>query len=330
MELTRSEMKLNRFIAICLIATCIVSGALASTVLQERKTKKVTRLKRPTFTERDWDGIYFENLFEEGLVGDRPKQLNSGSVPNVPSGQPADTSDIDPGDSEQFAWSKLISRSTVEDEVKRLQKQLSLDVTTPGKFKSDYGKAHQSFSILSMLFAVIGEYDQEVRWQKFAAEAQVSFEKAAANSRVGTIQAYESCRRRLEDLTEMVRGGSFAATENPPDTLDWSNVVDRSPMMERLQSAQDQLKLLTASKGEFTRELSKVLHEAELVATIAHILTLENMTDADDEGYVEFASEMNKAALQIIAACRNNDYEAASNAANATSQSCDNCHSEWR
>ena len=100
----------------------------------------------------------------------------------------------------------MISRSTVEDEVKRLQKQLSLDVTTPGKFKSDYAKAHQSFSILSMLFAVIAEYDEDVRWKKFAAEAQVSFEKAAANSRVGTIQAYESCRRRLEELTDMVRG----------------------------------------------------------------------------------------------------------------------------
>ena len=101
-------------------------------------------------------------------------------------------------------------------------------------------------------------------------------------------------------------------------------------MMERLQAAQDQLKLLTASKSEFTRELAKVLHEAELVAAIAHVLTLENMTDADDEGYAEFANAMNSAALQIVAACKNNDFEAASNAANATSQSCDNCHSEWR
>ena len=74
-------MKLNRFVAICLIVTCIVSGAVASTVMQERKTKKVTRIKRPTFTQRDWDGIYFENLFEEGLVGDRPKQLDPRNLP---------------------------------------------------------------------------------------------------------------------------------------------------------------------------------------------------------------------------------------------------------
>lgn len=324
-------MKLNRFIAVFLVATCIVSGALAAAAIQERKTKKVTRVKRPTFTERDWDGIYFENLFEDGLVGDRPQQLNPGAMPNTQNSNQANAEkEGTTGDSQAFAWSKLISRSTVEDEVKRLQKQLSLDVTTPVKFKSDYSKAHQSFSMLSMLFAIIGEYDQEIRWKKFSAEAQVSFEKAAANARVGTSQSYESCRRRLEDLTEMVRGGNFAGRESPPETLDWSNVVDRSPLMERLQEAQERLKLMTASKGEFTRELASVMQEAELIAAISNVLTLENMTDADDEGYVEFANEMNKAALQIVTACKTNDFDAASRAANATSQSCDNCHSEWR
>ena len=324
-------MKLNQAIAVCLIAICIVSGALAATAIQERKTKKVTRVKRPAFTERDWDGIYFENLFEDGLVGDRPQQLNPGALPHAESsGQAITDKGNTTSDSQTFAWSKLISRATVEDEVKRLQQQLSLDVTTPVKFKSEYAKAHQSFSMLSMLFAIIGEYDQEIRWKKFAAEAQVSFEKAAANARVGTSQSYESCRRRLEDLTQMVRGGNFAGRESPPEVLDWSNVVDRSPMMERLQSAQDRLKLLTASKGEFTRELANLMQEAELIAAISNVLTLENMTDADDEGYVEFAKEMNQAALQIVSACKNNDFDAASRAANATRQSCDNCHSEWR
>jgi cytochrome c556 len=324
-------MKLNRAIAVCLIVICIVSGALAATAIQERKTKKVTRVKRPTFTERDWDGIYFENLFEDGLVGDRPQQLNPGSLPNAQSNEQLIAGDGDSTEAAQeFAWSKVISRATVEDEVKRLQKQLALDVTTPVKFKSEYAKAHQSYSMLSMLFAIIGEYDQEIRWKNFAAEAQVSFEKAAANARVGTSQSYESCRRRLEDLTEMVRGGNFAGSESPPANLDWSIVVDRSPLMERLQSAQDRLKLLTASKGEFTRELASVIQEAELVAAISNVLTRENMTDADDEGYVEFANAMNMAALQIVTAGKNNDFDAASRAANITSQSCDNCHSEWR
>ncbi len=128
----------------------------------------------------------------------------------------------------------------------------------------------------------------------------------------------------------MVRGGNFPGDENAPDTLDWSTVVDRSPLMERLQESQDQLKLLTASKGEFVRELATAMHEAELVATIAVVLTQEGMTDADDEGYLEFANSMNRSAMQIVQACKNSDFEAASRAVNATRQTCDDCHGEWR
>jgi hypothetical protein len=180
-----------------------------------------------------------------------------------------------------------------------------------------------------MVFAIVREYDDEVRWKKFAGEAQASFERAAANSRVGTIQAYESCKRRKGDLEEMVRGGNFASDDKAPETLDWSTVVERSPIMDRLDESRTRLKQLTSSKGEFSKGIDKVTHEAQLVAAIAMVLTRENMTDADDDGYVEYAMAMNKAALEIRDACRNQDYELASRAANTVIQSCDDCHGEW-
>ncbi len=164
-------MKPDRVIAICLIVLCIVSGAVAASAVQERKTKKVTRVKRPNFTERDWDGIYFENLFAEGLDGDRPLNLNPATAANpveATTGAVVEQNQV-AGPADGLVWSSLIERSTLEDEVKRLQRKLTVDVTTPVKFKSDYAKAHQSYSMLSMLFAIIREYDQEVRWQNFAA-----------------------------------------------------------------------------------------------------------------------------------------------------------------
>ena len=181
-----------------------------------------------------------------------------------------------------------------------------------------------------MIFAIIREYDDEVRWQRFAGEAQASFERAAANSRVGTIQAYESCKRRKEDLEEMVRGGNFPSNEKAPENLDWGAVVERTPIMERLEIANEALKQLTANKGEFSRELAKLMHESQLVAATALVLTRENMTDADDENYHDFAMAMNQAALEIVQACRNQDYETAARAANKVSQSCNDCHNEWR
>lgn len=313
-----------------LILATLMSGVVAAVVVQERKQReprKVKRVKRPQFTERDWDGIYFENLFEQGLVGARPE----------PQVGPAKTVAVTPGESDseadtsgKFVWSTYLAGSTLEDEVKTIQAQLAKDVTTPVKFKSEYAKAHQSFSLLSMIFAVIREYDADVRWKKFAPDAQISFERAAANSRVGTIQAFESCKRRNQDLTEMVRGGNFAASEKAPENLDWSMVVDRNPIMKRLEMSQARLKELTSSENAFKKDTAKVYHESQLVAAMAQVLMRENMQDAEDDDYCSHSKLMCDSALSAAKACQTQNYDDVSKAVNTIGQSCSNCHDEWR
>ena len=317
-------MNRRSFLILSLVTAITASGLMAAVVVQDRKVKKVKRVKRPTFTQRDWDGIYFNDLFAEGLVGQRP------SVADQVAAQAQAENTGEASASGEFAWTNYISGSTIEDEVKALQSQLIKDITTPVKFKSEYNKAHQSFSMLSMLFAIIREYDGDVRWERSADVAQVSFERAAANSRVGTIQAYESCKRRKEDLQELIRGGNFAGQEKAPDELDWSIVVDRTPIMKRLEISNAQLKQLTANEGSFKKEIETIAHESELVAAMAETIIRENMTDAEDDGYVEFAKAMSAAAVSVTKACENEDYDAASNAVNLIGQSCSNCHDEWR
>lgn len=314
-----------------LIFSTFAGGTIAATQVQERKSKKVTRVKRPKFSEKEWDGIYFRNLFEDGLVGPRPAQLTPGeSVANKNTGG-FESAGGDTTTSETASqWSGLVSATTIEDEVKSIQKRLAMEVTTPVKFKSEYSKAHQSFSILSMLFGIVREYDSEVRWKRFANEAQISFERAAANSRVGTIQAYESCKRRKGDLEEMVRGGNFNASEKAPEELDWSAVIDRSPIMKRLQESKELLKQLSSNEKEFSGGTEKIFHESELIAAMGHALMMENMTDADDDGYLDLSKSMIEAANQTKNAVMNNDYEAASTAINLIDQSCNNCHDEWK
>ncbi len=320
-------MKRETVVVLLLLVGTTFSGAFAATAWQERKPKKVKRVKRPTYSQKDWDGIYFEDLFEQGLVGDRPAKAKPGAPGQTnPVVDASDASDS----TGEFAWSKFVSRTTLEDEVKSLQTQLAVDVTTPVKFKSDYGKVHQSFSILSMLFAIVREYDSDVRWKEDGGAAQVSFERAAANSRVGTIQAYESCKRRKEDLEEMVRGGSFNGDDKPAESLDWSIVIDRTPIMKRLQVSKDGLKRLSANENEFNGGIEDVLHESELIAAMAQTLMKENMLDADDGGYLALAKAMSDAAVATQDACKSNDYSAAANAINLIDQSCNNCHDEWK
>ena len=327
-------MQVNRKFVWVLMVACGLSGSVVATMVQERKTKQVTRVKRPSFAQEDGAGVYFDNLFAEGLEGERPIKLNDGDgskVGNVAANGVQPDADV-PADNEGSGvrWSTLISRTTIEDEVKKIQRQLVADITTPAKFKSDYLKVHQSFSILSMLFAIIREYDGDVRWKGDAALAQASFERAAANSRVGTTQAYESCKRRKQMLEDLVRGESVVGDEKVSEQIDWGQVIDRTPMMRRLQESLDVTKRLTASSSELARESSAVVHEAELVTAMAMVLRQPNMSDADDDGYSAFANEMRLAASETNAAASVQDFDRTTKAASLLGQSCDNCHADWR
>ncbi|MEL7496357.1 MAG: hypothetical protein AAFN77_02015 [Planctomycetota bacterium] len=330
-------MKQRSFlIAASLSLIFVFAGTALAIRFQDTGQKKVPvikRVKRPVFKEKDWDGIYFGDLFKEGLVGPRPEKLAPGQLPQNPTqvaGNSTQTKEAASTPAGGFAWSKVISASSIEDEVKALQQTLAADITTPSKFKSDYAKVHQSFSMLSMLFAVVREYDDDVRWKKFSGPAQASFEKAAANSRVGTIQAYESCKRRSADLQEMVRGGNFAGTEKAPEELDWSAVVGHSPIMKQMEVSYGELKQKTANEKEFTGNLSDVLRHAELVALMSRAVQLENMEYAEEDGYVDYAKSMFEAANKVSQGCRTNDFAAVSKNVNLIGQTCSNCHDDWR
>ena len=311
------------------IIFAIATGSTFAMVVQDEfKPRKVTRVKRPVFKQRDWDGIYFENLFEQGLVGQRPtaEQMET-------QAKPADVSDSQTAEESSGSgtgWSSLISSDVVEDEIKLLQQTLERDITTPVRFKSEYLKSRQSYSMLSLLFAIIREYDtDDVRWKKFAPVAQAAFARSAAATRVGSAQAYQNAKLRKEDLMELVRGGTFAVSEKAPEQLDWSAVVDRSPLMIRLQLAMDESNPAMANKTEFVSNNELIYRHANMIAAISEALVKEGMDEAEEDDYVAYAKSMQQAASQIVAAIKNQDFEAASDALNVVEQTCSNCHEEW-
>lgn len=325
-----------RFKISILFFTAFASLAAFSIVVnafQEDQGRKVKRVKRPVFTDRDSDGIFFKNLFEEGLVGPRPSaeqirnRQNQSFAKKTPNAGGAGGS----LKSTSFLWSKFIERDVIEDEVKSIQQQLSKTVTTPVRFKTDYGSVHQSFGSLSMLMAIVREFDSDVRWKNDAPAAQAAFARAAASSRVGSQPAYQSAKLRLEDLTEMVRGGRFNGKPPSDPKLDWSNVIDRGTLMEMLEtSLSETLKPSTADKTAMVKNAESVLHQANLVAAMGQILTKDGMEEADEKDYTKYAFEMSAAAQELSIAVKTNDYDTAAKAANTISQACANCHDEWR
>lgn len=313
----------------CLIACWFTLAFCQSAYSWQEKpksqtVKRVKRAARPSFNENDSKDLFYKDVYAEGTVGQRPEvSALSNTATQIAS---SDNGSSESGDS----WSQIIDASVIEDEVKSLQQELNTLVTTPVVFQTKYNDVNERFEVLSMLFAIIRQYDGDIRWDEHAPTAQFLFQQAAVSSRAGTAKGFQYCKARKEDLQELVRGGSIEAGNQIPDSVDWSVAANRSPIMVRLEAANDDLKRMTSSESEFKTSTEDVFRLSNLVAAMAKVIVQEGMPEAEEESYVEFSEQMKTASLELKSAVKLNDFQAASKAANAVSQSCADCHSEWR
>ena len=145
-------------------------------------------------------------------------------------------------------------------------------VTTLGRFRSGgYQEVRRVYTELAALFAVIAEFDGQVRWSAAAPTMRDRFARAAANAKVSSPQAFQETKQRKLDLEELVRGGSVALL--PAEKMaNWEQVCDRGPLMERFTLAHEEgLAIWTATAGAFVQHKSAVKREAELLQMFAEI-----------------------------------------------------------
>jgi len=317
---------------ICVACACAVlsTAQLYSWAQSRGKSVPSVRAKQPSFSERDTAGVFFKDVFKEGLVGERPSNL-SAPPRATPAGGGASSTDSDAGGG-LYAWSKIISASTIENEIKAIKLKLDQDVTTPTKFKSrGYKLVRRHCSVAAALFAVAGEYDADVRWKEEAPGARDVFARTAGNAKTATDQVYNEAKLRRQDLTDMVAGTKFTVPNDPERKASWGTVCDRSPLMQRIETAQQGvLQPMIANAGEFKANKDKIIREAEMVAVIAEILKQEGMEDAGDSDYESYCDRMRDAALQIVEGAKGDDQAQANKGVGEIGKACSECHESYR
>lgn len=297
---------------------------------QDRNKPRV-RAEPPKWNPSVVDGIFFSDVFKQGTVGTRPDvaRLATGGTA-TPATTPMAGGDEAPAGG-IFAWSKLISATTLEDEVKASKLVLDAEVSTPAKFNgSGYKVARKQFSVLAVMFGIIGEYDADVRWKDDAPGARDLFARTAANCKVGTIQVFNESKQRKVDLEDLLNGAGLKDRTGERKAT-WPQVTDRSPLMQRLEAGhKEKLQPFTANKGEFKDNSEELFHEAQLAAAFAEVLLKEGMEDADDDDYREFAERMRKAASDVVDAVKSDNYDKARAAVGEIDKTCTECHQSYR
>lgn len=299
---------------------------------QDSSGPKPKRAKPPAFDSSKTEGIFFSNLFEKGLVGTRPADFGASKSPsgNGPSVGPSPSGPSEGPSTGGFAWSKVMSSETLQDQIKAGKLAIDNLVTTPNAYAAGGNKdARREFSVLAVLFGVVAEYDQETRFKKEAAAMRDALSRVGYNSKVGTVQVFNEAKQRKQDLADLVGGGS-PKLPDAEGKANWSKIADRPALMQRLEIMEKLVGPATANKGEFSKNSDKVLAEAEMAGVIAETISREGFDLADDKDYQTHVAKLKKGAHDLADAVRLNNADAARTAAGLISQSCTQCHSQFR
>jgi hypothetical protein len=297
----------------------------------QTKNKTVRRAQPPKFNKTD--GPFYADAFKEGLVGARPANLGqpvvaaagaaTGSAPAAGSGT---------GGVAGSGWKAIISAASLEDEIKSLKLKVDGDVSTPSDYAGKgYKVARRDFSMLAMLFGIVGEYDGDVRWKKEAPAARDVIARTAANSKVGTSQVFAEAKLRKQELQDLLSGSNPYTGKTAEAKAAWGNVCDRAPLMQHIETIYEpKLKPMLADKGQFTANIATIQHDAEIIGAVSEVLSKNGMADADSDEYKAFCASMRKACQEIADACKTKNYEQAAAASSTIGKACRECHENYR
>ncbi|HEY2841522.1 MAG TPA: hypothetical protein VGJ26_20350 [Pirellulales bacterium] len=320
----------------CIFCLAIILSDLPAQQTAQPPAKRAPTGRAPSklASPPKWDRAVLETFFSDARerlgAGPPPGQaVASGATetasPATP--QPAPTAPSTGGGAH---WSALVSATAIEDEVKSQVQSVAAAVQSPTGFKGGgYREAREEFSMLAVLFGVIGQYDGNIRFQKDAAILRSLFGRAGMNCKVGTDNSFEEAKHRSQDLAEVVRGG--AVEQRPAEAeFKWPEVVNRPPLMKRMQKAKDKLNAWTSSGSEFGKNRAAIQHEAQLLAMICEVIKNEGYEYADDANYRRYVDELQQHCLDIVEATKSQDTKRGQSGAALLNKTCDACHSDFK
>jgi len=231
-------------------------------------------------------------------------------------------------ESRNVNWQQFIEAEALSTEVKRIVNNLAALTKNPAQFKAaKHNDARRELTMLAALFGVIREYPDDVRWQPSAAAMEQRCLQAAESCTVGSAESLAAVQETHALLEELLRGQTVETSDNQVETA----FPDFAPLMQRMELAlKENLPVLLTKDREFRKRAIDVAHEAQLLAMLSQVIRGEEYGYADDETYQSHADALRDSATQLKAAASTQDFAKAVQAAAAVSQSCANCHADFR
>jgi len=320
-------MRYSNGFRLVLALFCLQSFVVPTASWAERKKEKEPLRVVPP--ER-WDEET-EKLFRgdptERLQGSREPRSRSETGVVISSGQ-SETGRADTG---RVAWEEFISATVLEDEIKSIYPQMAQHLARIGAFKSGgYKEVEKQFAEVAVLFGILAEHPEAERWAAGdAAAARDHFAAASRNARDPTAQGFRAAKNRHEDLGQLIRGESLDLG-TATSTL-WSNVADRRALMQRLdQATTGGLKKWSVDQEAMVKNRSAIIHESQIVAALARVITLPEYDYHDDDEFVTYSDKLTEGAKGLQQGATEGDLSKIHFNLGEIQKTCSRCHEEYK
>jgi len=303
---------------------CVVASNCRPCVAQQQ------RARPPVYEDGAMSRIFFPDL-STAFRGERPTLSSLRKIDAVAAMAQSESTEGNNEDGVEQRWNRLVSPISLEDEIKRVKLQFDAVITSPGAFNSGgYQDARLHLSVLASLFAVISEYSGDVRWKSDAKTARDLTAKTALNCAAGSTPVFNEAQLRKADLQDLISGTGLSAPNAGKGDNDWSLIVDRSPMMQYVELLLDRLSEESNDEATAKDHVDSVRRNAELIALVGEIIIQEGMAESDDDDYVAMSRAMTKAARSVVTAIDRQDFAGVRRSVGAITQSCADCHEQYR
>lgn len=257
-----------------------------------------------------------------------PSATDSPTAPVAPTA-PAATSAA-AGAPAGGGWGDLISAAVLDEEVKNIRNFLNENLQSVGNYNASMLMIPPRAAALAVLAGVAMEHPESVSWKDDAAYVR----DLAKQMNADTLQRGAKDQKRLqalfEALADTLNRSRPADLAEPPAGDSFADVAEMRLVMMRMEEAEKKMRTEAGSAGAFASGKSMVQHEAAVLATMSHTVTLPGYGYEDDPEFVGYGQAIVEAARAILVASEADDFASYELALSKISTTCQSCHSKYK
>ncbi|HLJ09892.1 MAG TPA: hypothetical protein VKU82_01825 [Planctomycetaceae bacterium] len=289
-----------------------------------------------------WPEVWFKDPL--AIAGERspqpPAQGAADSQEEAPSAPSADSdsgrvakADSGPGataGNTGSEWASLISGEAITDETKAIRSSLTDKLQNVGRYSSTYKDLRIDASVLTALAGVAIEHPEAPKWKSNAKYIRDVSSQVASESKANGDKFFKKARAAYDKLDALLSGSKPLDVEEAAESVKFSEVANRYYLMERMRRTTNWMKTSVNSEAVFSKESTRLSHEASVLALLAKIVASPDYPDSDVDDYRNFAASVSRSGLDMGEAVKNQDFKAYAAALDRCLKACNDCHSAFK